>query len=471
MPAESDRRRAGTTRRSLRARLWIGAIASIAVALLVAGLGLAALFERHVERRIGAELTAQLNQIAAAVEVTPAGDIRLTRTPSDPRFEQPLSGLYWQIDRQLDGQLDDPGERGLLRSRSLWDEVIALPPDSLSAGKVHAHRLPGPGGRMLLVRERGIRLQSPAGPMQLRLAAAQDRAELTAARNAFAADLWPYLGLIALVLLLATLVQIQTGLAPLESVRRGVEAIRSGVDRRLGEEYPDEVMPLVSEVNALLDARAQAVERARAWTADLAHGLKTPLSALAADAQRLRERGQPALADDLEQLATAMRRRVERELVRARVRTGASAHQARGDVVGALHRLLRTLQRTPEGEQLDWRVEAPPAARVALVPDDLLELLGNLLENAAKWARSQVRVQVSSAGPWIEIDIADDGPGVPVAQVSRLGQRGLRLDEEKDGTGLGLAIVRDIVDACGGGLHFAPVETGGLRVRLRLPAA
>ncbi len=448
------------TRRSLRVRLWIRAAASIAVALIVAGAGLLTLFERHVERRIGSELRVQLNQLAAAIRVAPDGELDLTREPLDPRFGQPLSGFYWQI--------DDPNRPGLLRSRSLWDGLIALPEDQLDPGAVHAHELAGPGGQTLLVRERLILLRSSGNLVPLRLAVGLDRAELTAARDAFAADMLPYLALIVLVLALATLVQIQTGLAPLEKVRRGVGAIRSGQAPRLTHDYPDELMPLVNEVNALLSARAQAVERARAWTADLAHGLKTPLNALTADAQRLREQGHPTLADDLEQLAQAMRRRVDRELIRARVRSGAKADKARVDVAEAARRLLRTLKRTPEGGRLDWRLELPSEAHAALMPDDLMDLLGNLLENAAKWARTRVWLNVT-VGERIEVRVGDDGPGVRSELLSTLGERGLRLDQRKEGTGLGLAIVRDILDAYGGELAFGYTEIGGLMVSVRLP--
>ncbi|RKT44011.1 sensor histidine kinase [Thiocapsa rosea] len=447
-------------RRSLRARLWIGAALSITLALAVAGLGLLTLFERHVERRIGEELRAQLNQLAAAMTITPEGEVQLAREPADPRFAQPLSGLYWQI--------DGPARPGLLRSRSLWDHLVELTDDDLDPGTVHAHEVMGPDAQRLLVRERRIRLQAAGGLMPLRLMVGVDRAELIAARDAFAADMLPYLALIALVLALATFVQIQTGLAPLDAVRRGLGEIRTGRARRLAEGYPDEVMPLVGEVNGLLEAREQAIERARAWTADLAHGLKTPLSALVADAQRLREQGNAPLADDLEHLAMGMRRRVERELVRARLRSGADIHQAGADVVETLHRLLRTLQRTPEGARLDWQLVAPAQARAAVIGDDVLELLGNLLENAAKWARTEVDIRVS-VGDRIEIDIEDDGPGVPAEQTPRLGERGLRLDERREGNGLGLAIVRDVVDAYGGVLDFARARTGGLSVRVQLP--
>ncbi|UHD14258.1 sensor histidine kinase [Thiocapsa bogorovii] len=449
------------TRRSLRARLWIGAALSITLALVVSGLGLLTLFERHVERRIGEELRAQLNQLAAAVTVTPEGGVQLAREPADPRFGQPLSGLYWQI--------DGAAGSGLLRSRSLWDHLVVLSDDDLDPGTVHAHEVAGPDGRPLLVRERRIRLQTGDGLTSLRLMVGVDRAELIAARDAFAADMLPYLALIGLVLALATFVQIQTGLAPLDAVRRGLGEIRAGGTRRLGETYPDEVMPLVGEVNALLEAREQAIERARAWTADLAHGLKTPLGALVADAQRLREDGNALLADDLEHLAMGMRRRVERELVRARLRSGAGVQPpAHADVVETIHRLLRTLKRTPEGARLDWQLVAPAQARAAVIADDLLELLGNLLENAAKWARNEVDIRVT-AGDRIEICIEDDGPGVPAEQTPRLGERGLRLDERREGSGLGLAIARDVVDAYAGALDFERASKGGLSVRVLLP--
>jgi signal transduction histidine kinase len=176
----------------------------------------------------------------------------------------------------------------------------------------------------------------------------------------------------------------------------------------------------------------------------------------------------------LDQLALTMRRRVERELIRARVRSGHPPHAARAEVVENLRRLLRTLERTPAGERIDWRITTPDRVAVALMADDLLELLGNLLENAAKWAHERVEIQVSTSPETkgqVEIRIADDGHGVPPAHWSRLGERGLRLDERQAGTGLGLAIVRDVVEAYGGTLGFDHAESGGLLVWVRLPEA
>jgi signal transduction histidine kinase len=228
-------------------------------------------------------------------------------------------------------------------------------------------------------------------------------------------------------------------------------------------------MPLVEEMNGLLDAQEQAIEDARAWTADLAHGLKTPLTVLTSDAQRLRERGETEIAEDLEQLAETVRRRVDRELIRARVRTGSRAKQPRADVSETLHRLVRTLRRTPRGARLDWTLEAEEPALAPILPDDIAEMLGNLLENASKWANHRVKVTVSR-GRQTMVLIEDDGPGVAQDQLVHLGRRGVRLDEKTQGTGLGLAIVLDILDAYGGELDFARSEMGGLAVAVRMPA-
>jgi signal transduction histidine kinase len=480
------------TRRSLRFRLLAAAAGSIALALLVAGLGLTALFERHVERRLETQLDDNLGQILAHLKATPDGRVLFDLALADPRFQTPLSGLYWQIQDQ-----DRPT---LLRSRSLWDAVLTLPGDTLADGALHRHDLVGPGGQALLAVERQVVFRPESEGRRLRVAVALDRQELTQARRAFAADMAPYLVLLGAVLMVSAWVQVRVGLAPLDAVRQGLKSIRSGAARRLPADYPDEVVPLVEEFNALLDGRDGAIERARAWTADLAHGLKTPLVVLAADAQRLRDAGQPELADDLDGLAQTMRKRVDRELIRARIRAriparipvqNAAQPPAQGDPPGfrggaglgaadlgadlpaTLDRVVRTLQRTPTGSRLLWDLDGPEALRVPMLSEDLMELLGNVLENAATWAASRVVVRVSAADP-VVVRVEDDGPGVPEGALEVLGQRGLRLDERIPGSGLGLAIAQDICDAYGAELAFGHGAqgpgSGGLVVTLSLSA-
>lgn len=450
------------TQRSLRFRLFVAALVSVTAALLIAGMSLVLMFERHVERRIGSELETYLNQITASVGVTNNGRIAFSQDLADPRFTQPLSGLYWQI--------QDEAPPTLLRSRSLWDNVIELPADELTLGTIHEHLLPGPAGQTLLVHERQFIFQPDTKERRVRIAVAVDKQSLVDARNAFATDMLPYLVVMATVLLTAAWIQVRIGLAPLDAVRRGVMEIRSGARHYLERVYPDEVMPLVDEVNGLLDAQAQAIERARAWTADLAHGLKTPLMVLTADSQRLRKEGNASIADDLDQLAETMRKRVDRELIRARVRSGIQTRRAHADVVDAVNRVVRTLKRTPRGAALGWSIEAPDSANAEILADDLTELLGNILDNAANWATELVAISVS-ANNAVVISIEDDGPGVSKDQLDRLGLRGVRLDEQKQGSGLGLAIARDIAEAYQGGLSFNNRTEGGLAVTVQLAVA
>jgi signal transduction histidine kinase len=472
------------TRRSLRFRLLVASAVSIALALLVAGVGLSALFERHVERRVEAQLDDTLGQILAHLTATAEGRIHLDLALADPRFQTPLGGLYWQV--------QDEDRPTLLRSRSLWDAVLELPDDIPPEGVLHRHEVQGPGGESLLAVERRVVFRPDSEGRRLRVAVALDRSELAEARRSFATDMLPYLALLGAALVLAAWVQVRIGLAPLDAVRLGLKSIRSGEARRLPADYPDEVMPMAEEVNALLDAQDAAIERARAWTADLAHGLKTPLVVLAADAQRLRGAGHAELADDLDGLAQTMRQRVDRELIRARIRARTHPRgqgQAGGGWAGPgdsgadlpviLGRVVRTLQRSPSGARLRWDLEGPDALQVLMLPEDLTELLGNLLENASNWAAGRVAVQVlgpaAAMGP-VVVQIEDDGPGVPDEALEALGQRGLRLDERTQGSGLGLAIAQDICDAYGAELHFGRggqgtgpgIGLGGLLVTLRL---
>lgn len=449
------------TRHSLRFRLLSAALLVTLGALVLAGFSLVELFAAHLERRVEAELETYLDQLIDRLEVRDDDRIHLTHGLVDARFEQPLSGLYWQV--------QDDNRPTLLRSRSLWDSMIGLPKDELSVGDVHQHALTGPSGEQLMVRERQVILNPTTAPRRLRIAVAYDRRELDAAGHAFTADMLPYFGALATFLILASWIQVRTGLRPLEQVRRGVTLIRSGESRRLAGNYPDEVMPLIHEIDKLLEARDAMVEKARAWTGDLAHGLKTPLSALGANAQSLRESGQPEFADELDRLAQTMRRRVDRELIRARLRSAGPSMPCRTDLVEISNRVLNTFQRT-SGRELLWISDLPEKAVVSIREEDLTELLGNLLDNAAKWAQRVVRISLdSSNSESVDLMIEDDGPGVPEVKRQQLGQRGVRLDQTMHGYGIGLAIVRDIMDAYGTSMAFAESPLGGLAVRVKLP--
>ncbi len=425
-------------RGSLRLRLLLAGTVSILVALALSALGLPILFERHVERRVVAELGIHLNQIVSGLDRGPDGRLAVTNPPADPRFARPLSGLYWQL---------EVGST-VLRSRSLWDEKLVLPTDELANGAVHEHRIAGPGGEQLLVLERNVTLPERLGGETLRAAVALDSADVTAATRAFAVDLFPYLAIIALFLIAATYAQVAVGLRPLATVQRRLAAIRGGEVRRLGQSFPNEILPLAAEVDALLDAREAQVDRARARASDLAHGLKTPLQVLSGDVERLREKGEAPIAKEIEQVAAAMRRHVDRELARAR--TAAGAPDARASIAEVVKRVLAVVTRTPDGGRLSWSVDIPADATARIDADDLAEAMGNLIENAARHARTKVAISMARDGDLIVVSVADDGPGIPEEQIDEALSRGGRLDRMGDGSGLGLAIVSDIAEAWSG---------------------
>lgn len=440
---------------SLQTRLLAGGLAAMAAALLLAGLALSLMFERHLERRAIAEAEGHLRTLIAGAALAPDGGLTLATPPADPKFAEPYGGLYWQA--QENG-------RGAARSRSLWDFEIALPRDNLGEGGVHAHDLPGPRSAPLLVVERPVVLESPGGGRNFRLAIGIDRAELTRALGDFRRDLIVALGLLGLALGAASVLQVRVGLRPLAAIRDRLHRVRVGEAPRLSGDFPGEVTPLVEEINTLLDNRDAAVARARGRAADLAHGLKTPLTALNSDVRRLRAAGQDAIAEDIAGLGAMMQRHVHRELTHARIagrRSGAPQTALRP----AVEAVAGAVARTPDaaGKVFDFDIDATARARIDRA--DLEELLGNLVENAVRHARSVVRI----AGSDGQIVVADDGPGLAADDIPRMRERGVRLDGDNRGVGLGLAIVDEIADAYGATVTFERADLGGLAVRIVIP--
>jgi len=444
--------------RSLRLRLIAGGVVAILLALVLAGSGLVLLFERHVTRAIAGDLEVQLKQILADVDLDPQGDLVLASPPADPRFEDPLSGLYWQIS-------DDRGQS--LRSRSLWDTAMRLPEDQPVTSEIHQHKISGPGNTRLLAVERVALLTAGDRRVIVRLSVATDLTRVSAAASAFAKDLIVALALLASVLVIATSIQIVLGLRPLDALRRGVVEIRSGRSRHLSLIVPAEVRPLVEEVNALVDSQESEIERSRSRAADLAHGLKTPLAALAADASRLRERGEQAIAQDIEAVGDAMSRRVDRELARARVRgRWRHATPSSTELASLVRSLIATLARTPDGARVTFESKIADGVHVPFDRIDLAEVLGNLLENAARHAKRRVRISAPTSAGGLSIVIEDDGSGIDTALLPYALERGARLDERGKGAGLGFAIVQDVLDAYGWRLHLEASDQGGLKATL-----
>lgn len=443
---------------SLRLRLVLAGGAAVLASLAIAAVGLSILFERHVERRAVAELSADLDQLAAGLERGEDGVLAVVAPPADQRYSQPLSGRYWEV----------VTEDGVLTSRSLWDTPLALPGEAAPFGAVWRYHVSGPEGEALLAVERRIFLAPRDGGTSVRAVVALDRAELRVASRDFLRDLAPYLGLLAAALIAAGWAQVAVGLKPLKAVGARVAAVRSGAATRLGADFPDEVRPLAAEVDELIAAREADIAGARARASDLAHGLKTPLQALYGEAGRLSARGEDEAAEGIEEIVTAMRRHVDRELSRARI--AAAGWAASCDVAAVAGRVLAVLRKTPGGGRVAWRSTIPEGTMARIDAGDLTEAIGAVLENAGQHARGEVVVSAARQGAMLAIRVRDDGPGVDESRLAEMTVRGTRLDAKGPGSGLGLAIASEICEAAGGSLALGNASPG-LEVTLSLRAA
>jgi signal transduction histidine kinase len=275
--------------------------------------------------------------------------------------------------------------------------------------------------------------------------------------------------ILALVCMIAGLSQVRRGLSPVNRLRERLAAVHHGRDRRVEGSYPAEVQPLVNDLNALLDHREQAVQRAVARAGDLAHGLKTPLSVLAHEAERAAAAGQRQLADAVTVQVERMRRQVESHLAHARAAASGATPGAQCQVAESAEGLARTMLRLHADRGLVIDVRVPRDHLVRCQREDLDEMLGNLVDNACKWGRTRVVVESAAAHESIVIAVADDGPGLDQSMWDVVLQRGVRADEAAPGSGLGLAIVRDLAELYGGSIALDRSTAGGLRAALTLP--
>jgi len=278
-------------------------------------------------------------------------------------------------------------------------------------------------------------------------------------------------GVIAVACLVAGLALVRRALAPFDTMRRRLSAVRTGIERRLQGSYPSEVQPLVDDLNALLAHHEQAVTRASAKAGDLAHGLKTPLAVLSNEAERLAVKGPADLAATLRQQVSLMQRQVEYHLAHARAAASGATPGARCMVSESAEGLSRTLLRLHADRGVTIDVNVAPGHSVRAQREDLDEMLGNLLDNACKWARSRVSVESSERDGRVVITVDDDGAGLEPSMRDAVMQRGVRADEAAPGSGLGLAIVRELADLYGGSISLGSAPAGGLRARLELPAS
>ena len=449
---------------SLRLRLLAGTLAWMLLAIALVGWGLRTLFQDHVTQQLQAQLVMQLDHLSASVDWIPPGGVSVSPMTADPLLAQPLSGLYWQIDR-----LGAAPQAGVARSRSLWDQVLRLPdvPASYPASGHTVLQLQDAQGHALLAVARTLQLPEDDAP-PLRLVVAGDKALLAEPLQSFTHMLLIALGLLALGLALAVAVQLQLALRPLMLLRARLAGVRSGAAGQLEGSFPQELQPLVNEFNHVLRENADMVQRARTQAGNLAHAVHTPLSILANAAAQ--EHSPLALLVQ-EQVATA-RRQVDYHLARARAAAAVRATGLRTPVLAPLRALLRTMQSLHVERHLSFEL-APQAQDGAFRGEeqDLYELLGNLIDNAGKSARQRVVVDVQCVQGQLCFTIDDDGPGIPEAEREHMFERGVQLDEQRPGSGLGLDIVRALADTYGGSVQALASPLGGARLHLCLPMA
>ena len=448
------RRRIGSlTRRMIGiAAIWIAAL------LLIGGFALDRVLSRSIIDSFDNQLAFVLNSMIASAEIGPIGEVRFNRPLADQRFVEPYSGFYYQV---------SGAGADTLASRSLWDRRLRVS-DTHTDIKPHLYDSDEfstkDNAEPLRVAERDAIL--PGSQVRWRFQVAQSRETMDEQiRRLRSTLIWSFSALGVGLLVLAAL-QTFYGLWPLRRVRDEVASIRSGDKTRITDEFPTEIQPLTEEINQLLAHSEAQAEEARRHAGNLAHALKTPLTVITNAATA----DSPDLDDTVIRESAAMRRQIDHHLARARaIGRRASAH-ARATVWDSLEAVERAVCRLYENVTVD--IAGNRQAQVRVERQDLDEMLGNLVENAAKYGGGRVFVTVEPKGSMVDILVEDDGPGIPEERRGELFKRGARLDTTgKPGTGLGLAIVRDVAEIYGGSIHLEESEDlGGLLARLSLPA-
>jgi len=454
---------------SLALRLFFSATTWTVVILVVTGVVLSSIYRTAVEHAFDRRLGVYLRSLAADVATPEENAGKSPQPVGEPLFDLPLSGWYWQVTR-----LDAP-TRDVRSSRSLWDATLPQLGDAnagAAPGGTRQGYAEGPEGQRLRIVEQTIDLGEEGRYL---VAVAGDPAEVDEEIHSFDSALVLTFGVLAIVLLLTTTFQVRFGLAPLKRISEGLAAIRSGAAERLEGAFPVEIAPLARETNALIEANREIVDRARTHVGNLAHALKTPISVMLNEAT---SHGDNPLARKVCEQTEIMRDQVTRHLERARLAARVAAIGTVTEVRPVITALARTMEKIHHHRGIAIDVDAPDSACFRGEQQDLEEMVGNLVDNACKWAQSRVAVEAVSEKTdprhdrrRLRIVVDDDGPGLSPQEREQVARRGRRLDETKPGSGLGLSIVVELANLYGGGLTLGTAPIGGLRAELVLPGA
>lgn len=450
--------------RSVSFRLIVLSTVWIMSALALGGWVLTQHFRNHVENAFDAGLQRHVKELLSYAEMVD-GKVVLIDRPKDPVYNKPLSGWYWEL---------AAGGTVIERSRSLWDQVLEGPPRIPERGEQIGYFQKGPRGKQLRVLAATYSL--PGHDQDVTIFFAGPASDIEKALEEFREIMTQSLLVLGVGLIFAVVLQVILGLRPLKKLRRRLAEVHEGEAERLTGRFPTEVEPLVDDLNQLLEHNEAVIQRARTHAGNLAHALKTPLAVLGNEADAMKDgdtartvKEQIALMNDL----------VTRHLARARAAGSVGVPGIKADVGDVVAGLKRTLQRIfqhkphKDGDGTGVSIALVSVRGRYVVGDrqDLEEMLGNLMENACKWAATRVRVTAEKDGRNIVISVDDDGPGVPAEKRDEVLGRGKRLDEATPGSGLGLSIVVELAELYHGSLELGDSDLGGLSVRLTLPAA
>ena len=442
-------------RNSLTLRLIATSFAWVGATLLVTAVLLVVLFRGHIEQRFEALLLDHLEELVSASELTPESTLQMTWRPSDPRFNRPHSGWYWEI---LQSGVS------VARSDSLWRESLKVTEPHIG-GNPQIQQFSGPEDEPLQVLAQDITFPEAENP--LLFVVAGPVADIEDNVRAFTAQVAITLTVLGIGLLMVVWLQVRFGLRPLQAMQRALGDIRKGKVRRLTENYPVEIEPVVRELNGLLDHNTALLERARTQVGNMAHALKNPLTVIRNEAKAIKnERGRV-----IREQTTAMANSVDRYLSQARIAGTAGVLGARADVKTIIDDLCFSMERLYNDRDLEIQRSGLDGCWFRGEAQDLEEMLGNLMDNACKWARSQVVVRAECADDRLVIVVEDDGPGIPQQRQVEVLERGRRLDEKVPGSGLGLDIAQDIAGLYRGSITLGRTSSGGLSAQLDLPAA
>ncbi len=445
---------------SLKQRLILAATLWITFGMISAGFVLSGVFKRHVSDQIYIEIYEHLDELVHLAEFKPGAPPRLSRQLSDPRYDIPMSGYYWEI--QAAGKV-------LAKSASLENSGLSMPPDFPAGTGTHAGKSAGPTGTVLFA----ARTEGTIDGMPVRFVVGTDQRHVDVAVSRFRSILsWALIGF-GLSMIAGAVLLILYALKPLNTLRSSLADVRTGASRKLDGAYPLEVLPLVNDLNALLVSTSELIQRARTQAGNLAHGLKTPLAVLTDEAYRIEENGLPQSSATILTQCRKMQTQIDYQISRARAvalrsipGTVAEVRKGAEEVASALRRLY--------GETgVAITVDVSDGLLVACDPQDLNEMLANIVDNACKHAKSRVRI--SCHGPTsdktYDLHVEDDGKGLPPEAFEVVFDIGERWDSREAGSGLGLAIVQDLAQLYGGDIKLQKSSMGGLWVMLKLPAA